>query len=272
MEIGIPMPFTEEQIADLIYAPEKVIDQPQIAQLIQAYGGIQPCYQALKSIPLHDAEYRLLLAILAQPGASVDDYLQQLHIHKATFHRHQRKLLRNLTHALNQQSIAQAPSSLFEHFQRSAGLPSHLSTDRTLLAYQRTLQLLQQGVRLINVVGNDQVLQQQLVLDVAHQVQTQFTHGCLWVDLTTSSSQALGLRLRDYGQLTPSLNGNSILELFQGRHVLLILCGYQVHADDALWLRRLLEIAPNLVVICTSSQRLKLYGEFLVPISSLPAA
>lgn len=265
------MPFTEEQIADLIYAPEKVIDQPQIAQLIQAYGGIQPCYQALKRIPLHDAEHRLLLAILAQPGASVDEYLQQLHIHKATFHRHQRKLLRNLTHALNQQSIVQAPSSLFEQFQRSAELPAYSGADRTLLAYQRMLQLLQQGVRLINVVGDDPVLQQQLVLDVAHQVEAQFKDGCLWVDLTTSPSQTLGLRLRDYAQLKPSLNASAILEVFQGRHVLLIVCCYQAHADDALWLRRLLEVAPNLVVICTSSQRLKLYGEFLVPISSLPA-
>ena len=267
------MLFTEEQIADLIYAPEKVIDQPQIAQLVQRCGGIQLCYEMLKTVPLNDSEHRLLLAILAHPGASVDEHLQQLHIHKATFHRHQRKLLHNLTHALNNQpTIVLSSGSLFDQFRRATALPSQLTADRNLPAYQRMLQLLGQGVRLINVVGDDWVLQRDLVLDVAHQVQSRFNDGCLWVDLTASIPQALELRLLQYGQFKSDVSASSIQQLFQGRHTLLILCSYQAHADDVLWLRRLLEVAPQLIILCTSSQRLKLYGEFLVPISSLPPA
>lgn len=264
------MLLTEEQVADLIYAPEKVLDQPSIAQLMLACGGIQRWYELLKTISLKEAEQRLLLVILAQPGASVDDYLQQLHIHKATFHRHQRKLIASLTHALNQHPLFQAPSSGFEQLQRAARLPVKIAIDRSLLAYQRMLQLLGQGVRLINVVGDDWALQWELVLAFAHEVQTTFQDGCLWVDLTNRPDQALVMRLLDYGQFKPALSAAELSQLFQGRHGLLILLGYQAHPDDALWLRRLLEIAPKLIILCTSSQRLKLYGEFLVPISSLP--
>ncbi|GAA5528931.1 hypothetical protein [Herpetosiphon gulosus] len=264
------MLLTEEQVADLIYTPEKVLDQPPITQLMLACGGIQQWYELLKTISLKEAEQRLLLVILAQPGASVDDYLQQLHIHKATFHRHQRKLIASLTHALNHHPLFQTTSSGFEQLQRAARLPASVAVDRSLPAYQRMLQLLGQGVRLINVVGDDWALQQQLVLAVAHEVQATFQDGCLWIDLTNRLEQALVMRLLDYGQFKPALSAAELSQLFQGRHGLLILLGYQAHPDDALWLRRLLEIAPKLIILCTSSQRLKLYGEFLVPISSLP--
>ncbi|WP_110514361.1 hypothetical protein [Herpetosiphon llansteffanensis] len=262
------MQLTEDLVADLIFAPEQIAKQPQLAQFVQACGGIQQCYALLQTLPLNEAERRLLQLILAQPGASVDFYLQQLHIHKATFHRHQRKLLHNLTNGLNQQRVLQTPHSWFALLQQATNLPAAPSVDRAGMAYRRIQHLFEQGVRLINVVGDDQPRQQALVLNFAHDCGASFNDGCLWLDLTGNSSQALSQHLLAKVQATPSLSPTELLHVFQTRQTVLILADYQTHPDDPLWLRRLLEIAPNLVVICTSSQRLKLYGEFLVPIGT----
>ncbi|MBM7843522.1 hypothetical protein [Herpetosiphon giganteus] len=265
------MQLTEDLVAELIFAPEQIANQPQLAQFVQACGGIQQCYSLLQSLPLNAAEQRLLKLVLAQPGASVDFYLQQLHIHKATFHRHQRKLLHSLTSGINQKPVLQTSRSWFAQIQQATRLPAAPPVDRAGVAYQRMLHLFEQGVRLINVVGDDQPSQQALVLNFAQQIGASLNDGCLWLDLTGSPSQALSQHLMASIQAPTKPNPVELLQLFQARQVLLILAGYQTHPDDPLWLRRLLEIAPKLVVICTSSQRLKLYGEFLVPIG-VPSA
>jgi hypothetical protein len=93
--------WTEDDVQRLLQHPAALLDDTEWRHAIGAVGGIETVYGQLRAFPLKDKQQALLDILTTYPGASVDAYCNLLHVHPATFHRHQRTLFRSLATFLN---------------------------------------------------------------------------------------------------------------------------------------------------------------------------
>jgi tetratricopeptide (TPR) repeat protein len=98
--------WNEDDVQRLLQHPAELLNDTQWRLAISAVGGIETVYDHLRTFPLKDKQQALLEILTTYPGASVDMYCNLLHVHPATFHRHQRTLFRSLATFLNSMNPA----------------------------------------------------------------------------------------------------------------------------------------------------------------------
>lgn len=145
---------------------------------------------------------------------------------------------------------------------------------------QRLLELLQDPAHsLITVIGIGGMGKSRLAIQMGRQVQDQFADGVYFVslkDFTPTSAESCNdglsriiwkaLRINFDAQTNIKEN---LFETLQGIQLLLILDNVETNPYISLYLGDLLSAVPNLRIITTSRERLKIYGETLVQVSGL---
>lgn len=127
-------------------------------------------------------------------------------------------------------------------------------------------------VSLLTLTGPGGVGKTRLALEVAGQLQGQFADGAVFVPLASVQSPELvlpaiaaALWLQESGR--PTLE--SLQEFLHTRQMLLVLDNFEHLLEAATLVSQLLQAAPDLTVLATSRERLKLYGEHEFPVHPL---
>lgn len=135
------------------------------------------------------------------------------------------------------------------------------------------LRLSSESCRLLTLLGPGGVGKTRLALQAAQQLGTRFTHGYIAVPLAQVPSAAalplalaaaLGLELR---WLKSPLD--QLIDYLAPRELLLVLDNFEHLSDSAMLVQQLLSECPKLKVLVTSRQRLRLQGEWLLPLAGL---
>jgi predicted ATPase/DNA-binding CsgD family transcriptional regulator len=140
------------------------------------------------------------------------------------------------------------------------------------LERQTITQAVNDGQRLITLVGPGGVGKTRLALNVAHDLRKDFDDGVDFVDLTpisdaenvsSSIASALGLRVGTQSPL------EVVIDYLQTQHLLLVLDNLE-HLRAA-WrtVSTLLEACPKLVIVATSREALRQRHEFVIAIAPL---
>jgi non-specific serine/threonine protein kinase len=128
-------------------------------------------------------------------------------------------------------------------------------------------------MRLLTLTGPGGVGKTRLAARVSELVATHFDDGVIWVSLApikqpdrVASTMAQVMGVLD----EPSLSlAERLLNFMRPRHLLLILDNFEHLLDAAPLIGDLLGLCPDLVVMCTSRERLNVSAEQVVPVDSL---
>lgn len=151
---------------------------------------------------------------------------------------------------------------------------------QSLIGRQAVLQQLAHGVRAgqraVTLSGPGGVGKTQLALHLAHMLESEFTDGACFVQLSdVLDAQAVpGILARAFGV---EMDGNKnweqgLADFLSGRHMLLVLDNFEHLLEAVPLVSWMLSTAPRLHIVCTSRSVLKFAGEhlFAVPPLDLP--
>ncbi|XSG77369.1 tetratricopeptide repeat protein [Herpetosiphon llansteffanensis] len=281
MKTDLSLQWTPTNIQTLLQNPQRLLQHAQWQTAIEQFGGLSGFYQYLQSLRLNERQLNLLTVITAHPKASVIEYCERLHIHAATFHRHQR----DLWQTLSMQLTSEMPLTYVQHQQVS----SSRQPKRSRLPYPLTPligrsqeiafihNVLQQSVRLITLTGIGGIGKTRLAIQLAHELEAeanQKVYFCSFVDIREPEA-ALPFLARHLG-LNYNPQTDELIELLAGyfsdQPTILILDNLEHILSIAPMLNRLLRQTASLKIITTSRIRLNLYGEHVLPIQSLSVA
>ena len=153
----------------------------------------------------------------------------------------------------------------------SAPLTSFVGRTSELAACIRELS--SESCRLLTILGPGGIGKTRLALRAAQLLESHFTHGCVTVPLAQVTSvealpmtlaAAVGLELR--WLKTPL---DQLIAFLAQREMLLVLDNFEHLIDGAMQVQQLLSESPKLKVLVTSRQRLRLQGEWLLPLVGL---
>jgi predicted ATPase/class 3 adenylate cyclase len=128
--------------------------------------------------------------------------------------------------------------------------------------------LLQDGARLLTLTGPGGTGKTRLAIEAATTVLREFGAGVFWVDLTA---------LRDAALVTETIGRvlgaqGDLAEHIGGREMLLVVDNVEQVIDAAPELAGLVEASPNLCLLVTSRERLRVRGEVDYPVAPLADA
>lgn len=136
--------------------------------------------------------------------------------------------------------------------------------------------LLDQGARLVTLVGVGGVGKTRLALEIAHRISDAFTDGAVFADLSavrdvglvpTAILLALGVR-----ESSTSVPMERLRATLEDRHLLLVLDNLEQLLEGAPLLAELLVTCAKLTIVVTSRAPLRLRAEFIVAVAPLPIA
>ncbi len=134
--------------------------------------------------------------------------------------------------------------------------------------------LLEQGCRLLTLVGPGGAGKTRLALDIAENLATEFADGVIFVDLAPVRNaqllyaviaQALGLREREYSAPAES----AVYTELRAKRTLLLLDNFEHMLAMTPTIADLLAHCPKVAILVTSRARLGLRGEHLLPVTPL---
>ncbi|MEO1667691.1 MAG: tetratricopeptide repeat protein [Chloroflexota bacterium] len=142
-----------------------------------------------------------------------------------------------------------------------------------------TVLLQQPEVRLVSIIAAGGMGKSRLSLELAHMVKPDYEHGAVFIDLTTVRSPDAIVRAA-LNSLRVPLNDkrdadDQLLDYCRDKTLLMIFDNMEHLLPGAALLARLLEIAPNVAIIATTREQLKLRVEstyYLLPITEDAAA
>jgi len=130
--------------------------------------------------------------------------------------------------------------------------------------------------RLLTLVGAGGVGKSRLALAGAETIGSSFLNGVWYAPLAAVNPQqddAIPLALAESLQLPlsgPVAAGQQVSDFLRHKELLLVLDNLDHLIDQAAWLSRLLQNAPDVKILATSRQRLNLRAEWLLDIYGLP--
>lgn len=124
---------------------------------------------------------------------------------------------------------------------------------------------------LITITATGGVGKTRLALELAYRLQDQFTHGACFIDLSelTHSEQVLSVVAQRLGLTEEDHLAQRIPQFLAQRHLLLLLDNFEQVMEASSFIADWIANAPQLRVIVTSREALKLYGEQVFELSPL---
>lgn len=270
-----------------LYRPYIQQSQVFVGIYHQRYGWIAP-HMTLSGL---EDEYQLAvnlpqLIYIKEPAPGREPRLTQLldtiqatqNAHPKTFSTLEE--LRRLLHAdlvqLSQQlgSIPPKESPTALTSQLPVALTSLIGRDDEIAAVKA---ILQQGERLVTLVGPGGVGKTRIAAEVARQLEPHFTDGVHFVSLSTLSDPELLTQsiARTFGLLESSSHSliENLVEYLYAKKILLVLDGFEGVLPAASVVSELLGKAPGLQILVTSRAALRIFGErdFAVAPLQLPS-
>jgi len=240
-------------------------------------------YERLLALdPLDEGVLQLLLQMLVQLGA-VDEARRRLQVFAARLRAELGFAPAAATELLVSRGAAQSGSG-----EEPASLVGSGAEDRwpTLTApltsfvgreaeLRETVQrITSEQCRLLTLLGPGGVGKTRLALRAAQSLSSNFAHGYVAVALASvAAPDALPLRLAaalgvEVRGLRPPLD--QLIDYLKERELLLVLDNFEHLTDAALLVQEILSNCPRLKVLITSRERLRLQGEWLLPVAGLP--
>jgi predicted ATPase/DNA-binding SARP family transcriptional activator len=170
--------------------------------------------------------------------------------------------------------------ALYERIREAAGAPPHNLPAPPMPIVGRAQELNEiarlfgrSDCRLLTLVGLSGIGKSRLALDAARAQLGAFLHGVFWVSLAPLRSveylvpaiaEAVGAPL--YPDEAPA---NQLLQYLAEKQMLLVLDSFEHVLDGAGLLAEILAQAPGIKLLATTTERLKLQGEWLLPVGGL---
>lgn len=126
--------------------------------------------------------------------------------------------------------------------------------------------------RLITVTGPGGIGKSRLALQVAEEQRGLFAHGVAFVPLaavTHSAAVALAIAHALHLSTTPHYELRHLLTHLCDKTLLLVLDNFEHLLECCDWLSELLRVAPSVILLVTSQERLRLQEEWLYPLQGL---
>lgn len=223
--------------------------------------------------PLHEEGNQLLMAALARQGQSGQALAHYAHFRQAL----EREL--GVEPAARTEQISQAIRSgrwpAGERAPADVPVPATPLVGRQVEAGELNAWLNDPDRRLITITGLGGTGKTHLAATVARQQATVFGDGAVFLPLAEvrtpetllpALAEALGCPLQPQQPVLPQLAA-----LLRDRDLLLVLDHFEHLLAARRELAQLLERCPNLVILVTSRQRLRLVGEWVFPLGGLDA-
>jgi predicted ATPase/DNA-binding SARP family transcriptional activator len=142
---------------------------------------------------------------------------------------------------------------------------------------ERLEHLLSNGCRIISVVGPGGVGKSRFALEAAHRLSGRFGDGAAVVNLAPSQSAedviaaiAQTLRVTLHGSGESRDLRTQLLDYLRERHLLLVLDDFEHLLDAASLATGIVQAAPQVTLLVTSRERLRLQAEHVFPLHGLP--
>lgn len=276
--------WTPEDVQSLLDTPHRMLTTDPWQAWIRAQGGLEAVYAHLLQLRLSERERQTLALLLEEPGLTNSQYAARLHVHRVTFQRLLRRLLETLAAHL---TALQDPHPTYAPAPQvpppasrplppvpAGSVPMPLTS---LIGRAHEVALIATWVqdpisRLITLVGPGGIGKTRLAVQVAWETSADFTHGLLFVPLTSITEPTLvlptimrALQLADDG---PDLEA-PLRDYLTPRRMCLVLDNAEHLLAAMPLLGRLLTAAPRLTILVTSRVRLGLYGERLMEVPPL---
>ncbi|MBM7844931.1 ATP-binding protein [Herpetosiphon giganteus] len=262
--------WTAEAIQEAIQKPTKFLANPHWLQYSQQLGGITQLYTYMSTMPLKEKEQLLLATLLHYPGASVDTYTQLLHIHPATFHRHQKQLFEHLAACLNSQQVDHPPHDRSKEFAKFHGQPI-IGREQEQALIQRLLE--QKDIRLITLTGLGGIGKTTLALSIISLLQQSFNHGAVFIQLSEFNNNHAALRAIANKLGIVELNKHSLLQQIQEylytKQLLLVIDNLEHLVDFDQVIDHLIKNTVSIKILITSRTVLNLNYEQVILINPL---
>lgn len=263
-------------LLNLPRAPKHLLKREPWASWLKQQGGIQRVHQHLHSADLTPTERRLLDVLLQHPHGSASFYAEKLNISERTYYYRLRELLASVTQHLNSRPEMQIPDPAGDPTPSflPAPLTSYIGAEAAVNEVSDLLH--HPGIRLVTVTGPGGIGKTSLSLQTAQKMRFHFADGVHLVELSSTDDASLvpekifkSLGLNDKFLRDPLASLKTYLST---RHILLLLDNFEHLLPAAPLITELLRVAPQLKIVVTSREILRLYGEhvFIVPPLTLP--
>lgn len=270
--------WTPESIQEAIQKPTKLLANPDWLAYVQQLGGIAQLYKYMSTMPLKEKEQRLLDTLLQYPGASVDSYTQLLHIHPATFHRHQKQLFERLAICLNSHKSENSHPDFMKYDNLSKEIAklnsiSIIGRDQEQLLIDNLIY--KKENRLITLTGLGGVGKTTLAISMIPILKNIFDHGIVFIRLQEITNQLEALRFLSKELGIIELNKHSLLQQIQeylhSKSILLIIDNLEhlssfIHTIDSI-----IQNTAYVKFIITSRVPLRLLYEKVIVVNPLAA-
>ena len=276
-----PPIWTEAHVQQLLQTPDSLLADDSWRTAIRAMGGLDAVYRRLQELPLKEKQQAILTVLTTYPGAAVDTYCDLLHVHPATFHRHQRLLFRSLatlltsTQPLAAPAVAPYPATRRALHQLPAPIADFLGRDAEAAAL---IAAIRGGANLAAIQGMGGLGKTELAFHVARSLIADFPDAQILIpcrgmrETPLSPVHALQTVLRLFRDDDLPGDIDALVPLYHAclhdKRVLII----ADDARDATQVRPLMPPAGNALLI-TSRQRFTLPGMTAIVLDGLaPAA
>ena len=227
------------------------------------------------SAPLDDFKEREIEIInLMAEGYSNQEIADNLFITKETVRWYNKQIYSKLGTSRRTEAIALArefglirdtPDEISQHIQHKLPITSgpFIGRDAELAELSDLLQ--NPDVRLLSIIATGGMGKSRISLELGHLIKGDYEHGAVFIDLSAIRNpddiarftlESLGVNLQDEQQ-----SENALFDYCREKEILLIFDNFEHVLSGASFLSDLLEIAPRILIIATSRERLNLRVE-----------